>query len=139
MLMIPVLFAMLFFVIEMGLYFTVVNYANYAAFVGARAVAAGFSERYPSIRSISDVTLTGLIWEPGAMEVIREGGKTTGAVVKLDQFAQRISFPFITSLMPNLMLATSVRLGQNELLYECVERRPSTLYDNNLQMCASTR
>jgi len=134
MLMVPVLFAIYFFVIELGLYFTTIHYANYAAFTLARAQEGGFSDQWPSVSALDDVILTGLVWTSNAAKPVGPSKyKATGVSVSVSNFEQRVPFPFINGLLPNMQFDTRVYLGPTEVMYESkADPRSSGLYDNNL-------
>lgn len=128
MLMVPVLFAMYFFVIEMSLYMTTINYANYAAYASARSEAGGFNNTYSSVDSVSRLILNGLVWGTDAAVSINS---RTGAQVAMTGFERRVPLPFINGMLPSMDFGVSVRLGPRERNYEGVEGRPSDQYDNN--------
>jgi len=128
MLMIPVLFSMYFFVIQMGLYITTINYANYAAYASARSEVGGFNNTYTSVDAVSRLIMNGLVWGSDAAASVNGA---TGARVALTGFERRVPLPFISGLVPSMDFAVSVRLGPKERNYEGVEGRPSDQYDNN--------
>ena len=132
MLMVPVLFAILFFVVEMGLYFTTIHYGTYAAFATARSQQVGFSPMHGDVSAVSDLILTGAVWESGAAQSVMVGGEAAGVRIKLKDFEKKIPFPFIRNLLPSMTFATQVNLGPDERDYEGVEARPPDQYDNNI-------
>lgn len=134
MLMVPVLFAIYFFVIELGLYFTTIHYATYAAFTLARAQEGGFSNQWPSLSALDDVILTGLVWTSNAAKPVGASKySAAGVSVSVSNFEQRVPFPFIVGLLPNMQFDAKVFLGPTEALYEGkADTRNGSLYDNNL-------
>lgn len=136
MLMIPVIFAIYFFVIEMGLYFTTVHYATYAAHAMARAQQGGYSDAYPSVNDLSKIILTGAVWTPGAAKANGPSKyELTGVAVSMNDFEVRVPFPFIRGMLPSLAWTVNVVQGPTELYYE--GKNSSGLgnpgmYDNNL-------
>ena len=136
MLMVPVLFSILFFVIEMGLYFTTVHYGTYAAYASARAQQVGFGSRYQSLEDVSGVILSGAIWKDAEVSAESAGGSSAAGVsIRVTDYQEKVPFPFLKPLMPNLEFKTSVYLGPNECRYEGVEERRSDQYDNNTNTC----
>ncbi len=135
MLMLPVIFSMLFFVIQMGLYFTTVHYGTYAAFATARSQQVGFSDTYSSAKEVSDLILTGAVWGSAVVGVESTMGDESGISVSLTDFERLVPFPFITKLMPNTKFKTSVYLGPRECEYEyrAEETRDPYMYDNNIK------
>jgi hypothetical protein len=134
MLMVPVLLSVFFFVIEMSLYFTTVHYGTYAAFVTARSQEVGFSQKYPNADAVSELVMTGAIWQGDTAIPVADSksGKLSGVSVQVTDFEEKVPFPFLKPLMPNLDLNTQVFLGPDERKYEGVEGRSSDKYDNNL-------
>jgi len=131
MLMIPVLFSMLFFVIEMGLYFTSVHYSTYAAFAAARSQQVGYSDQYGDAKAVTDLILTGALWGTATVNPV---GNQSGVAIGLEDYQKLVPFPFIVSLLPNLKFETQVYLGINECRYEYATNssRPIDQYDNNV-------
>lgn len=134
MLMVPVIFAIFFFVLEMGLYFTTIHYAQYSAFTMARAQQAGFSEQWPSVSTLDDVLLTGLVWTNNAAKPVGPSKySATGVAVSMSDFQDRVPFPFIQGMLPNMQFDVQVHLGPLEVGYEGkAAPRDTGLYDNNL-------
>ncbi len=133
MLMVPVLFAMFFFVIEMGLYFTTIHYGTYAAFATARSLEGGFNPVYGDTTAVADLVLTGAVWQGASATSVTSGSADpVGVRVTLTDFAQKVPFPFISGLLPDMTFATQANLGPPELGYEGVEHRPPDQYDNNI-------
>lgn len=128
MLMIPVLFSVLFFVIQMGLYFTTIHYASYAAYSTARAQVGNFNDVYSDAEAVSRLMLTGQVWGADTAESINGG---IGASVTMTNFESRVPFPFISALVPPMNFDVAVNLGPREVDYEGLEGRPSDQYDNN--------
>ncbi len=140
MLMIPILFAMLFFVIEMGLYFSAAHYGTYTAFATARSTEVGYSALYPDEKAVSDLILTGALWQTADTRVTEEmdNGQAIGISVKLNNFEQLVPFPFIKELLPDVHFDTKVYLGPNECTYEYAVDpvRDPKFYDNNIPQSA---
>lgn len=134
MLMVPVLFAILFFVIEMGLYFTSVHYGTYAAFAIARSQEVGFAPTYNSVPKVANLILTGALWDSGSAVAVSDArtGLVSGVAVQLNDFESKVPFPFIKPLLPAMNFDTRVYLGPDERGYEGVEGRAADQYDNNL-------
>ncbi len=135
MLMVPVLFAIFFFIIEMGLYFTTVHYGTYAAFATARSQEGNFNPAFPSTTAVSNLILTGDVWKGTSAAPVSvpsgSGDMPIGAQVTLTNFKQKVPFPFIRALLPSMTFSTQANLGPPEVWYEGVENRPPDQYDNN--------
>ena len=132
MLMVPILFAMFFFVIEMGLYFTTIHYGNYAAFVTARSVEGGFNPAFPDAKSVAKLVLNGAVWGNATVTPAGPVDAPSGVTVGLTGFERLVPFPFINALLPSMDISAQVNLGQTEWLYEGFEGRPPDQYDNNI-------
>lgn len=126
MLMLPVLLASYFFVVQMGLYFTTIHYANYGAFTSARGLVGGYSSMYQDMTSMSKLVLSGDVWGGQAA-----AAAAAGASVTLTNFERRVPLPFISSMVPDMNFTASVSLGGSEQDYEYVEGRSNDQYDNN--------
>lgn len=121
MLMIPLIFAMLFFVIEMGLYFSAVHYANYATYVTARCRQVGYGasgleanqQSSENEVSIAAKVLTGSVFFDNY--VVTDSSQK-GVTVQM--LSWKTNFPFLRSLLPDMPFSTSVNLGTNEMVYE---------------------
>jgi len=122
MLMIPVIFAMFFFVIEMGLYFSAVHYANYATFVTARSQMAGFQNGSgtQSADEVAELVLTGSVFRgsraSGKNYTVTQEKSASGIQIALNSWVT--NFPYLSALLPNMKFSTSVYLGPNEASYE---------------------
>lgn len=125
-LMLPVLLATYFFVVQMGLYFTTIHYASYGAFTSARGLVGGFSAFYQDMTTMSQLVLNGDVWGGQAA-----AAGAAGATVTLTNFERRVPLPFISSMVPDMTFTSSVALGPTERDYEYVEGRGSDQYDNN--------
>ena len=135
-LMLPLIMAMFFFIIEMSIYFTSVHYTHYATFAAARGHAVGENPQ-----EIADMLLTGNVYKNNkTVTLMRNNGTTTDARVS-DGVRIRVndwvpSFPFLAGIMPSstgLTYATSTYLGPPECTYEEVGR--PDIYDNNVAQC----
>ena len=112
-LMLPLLFAMAFAVIEFAFYFGVISWDMYAAYAGARALQVGED---PS--EVADLLLDGNVTKDATMS----GG---GDSVQLDQ-RWETDLPFVNQLVGNtsrsrqtgLDFRVTVTLGFDESAYE---------------------
>lgn len=114
MLMLPVLLAVFFFVIEMSLYFTAIHYTNYATFTVARAKLAGYRNKdgQQTATFVAELMLTG----SALQDNYTLSEKTNGISVQLQSW--RTTFPYLAGIMPDAAFKTTVNLGPNELKYE---------------------
>ncbi len=131
MLMIPIIFAMLFFVIEMGLYFSAVHYANYGTYVAARCRAAGYGADGAGgggrdATYVTKLVLTGSVFKGNYFV---SDTSSLGVTVQMQSWVS--NFPFINALLPDMAFATSVNLGPDESVYERTTGVPCT--DNDIQ------
>jgi Flp pilus assembly protein TadG len=116
-LMIPLLFAILFMVIEFAFYFGSIHYANYGAFVTARGVQVGED-------SSSDVK-----------NLIMNGNVTRGASVSAGSSSATVSQPWevdmpgVNQLLGDIGFSVTSVLGSEELQYE--GQVNATYADNN--------
>jgi hypothetical protein len=135
MLMVPVILAIFFFVIQMSLYFSAVHYANYATFVTARSLMANYGTTdYKSplrnAEDIAELVLTGHVYT-GNIDVVEQLKNNKAVGVQIQIKAWRTRFPFLSVLLPNMPFATTVNLGRREADYELVKSQPCT--DNDVQ------
>ncbi len=115
MLMIPVIFALFFFVIEMGLYFSAVHYTQYATYATARAKMVNY--RVFNGQSLTSEQVAGLIMTGSALRNNYTVTESEGGIqLKLQSW--KTNFPYLSALMPNMPFATTVNLGPNEGDYE---------------------
>jgi hypothetical protein len=105
-LMLPLLFALLFMVIEFAFYFGAIHYANYAAFVTARGVQVGED-------SASDV-----------QSLIMNGNVTRNASISASSASATVSQPWevdmpgINQLLGDIGFDVTAVLGSEEIRYE---------------------
>ena len=132
MLMIPVIFATFFFVIELGLYFSAVHYTDYAAFVTARSLNGGFmaADSTKSADQIAGLVLTGTAFTGGLQGTNYTVGSSDGASsvdasspgIRISIDSWQTNFPFLSDILPNMKFNTTVALGPDEYLYEASAR-----------------
>lgn len=128
MLMLPVLFSMYFFTIQMSLFFTTINYAQYTSFATARGVNGNFNTFYPDAASVSKLILNGAVWGGEAASLVPGG---VGTSVQVTNFEDRVPLPFIQGLLPPMNFTVTSRMGPAEVRYEGVDGRSPDQYDNN--------
>jgi len=104
--MLPVIFALLFTVIEFGLLFGDTHYINYAAFVGARAQQVG-----ESAEDVARTLLDGNKTRDARVRASRSGGSVT----ILHRWAKDLPFQTGTG---NLDFDVTVIAGPDEERYE---------------------
>ena len=131
MLMIPIIFAMFFFVIEMSLYFSAVHYANYGTFVTARCRQVGYGGDGAGgggkdAAFVAGAVLTGSVFQ-GNYSVT--DSSASGVTVQMQSWIS--NFPFIAPLLPNMRFSRTVDLGPDESAYERLAAPPCT--DNDIQ------
>ena len=135
-LMMPLIMAMFFFIIEMSIYFTSVHYTHYATFAAARGHAVGEDPQ-----EIADMLLTGNVYKRNTtVNLMRDrsssndGRTSDGVRIRVNEWVP--SFPFLASIMPSspgMTYATSSYLGPPECTYE--ETGRPDIYDNNVAQC----
>lgn len=117
--MIPVIFGVLFFIVELAFFFGSTHYVNYAAFVGARAQQVGESA----------TTAAGLLLDGN---VTRDANVSAGAgrgSVTVDMPWQ-MDLPF-TSSFDDFDYEVTVIAGTEESRYEGLSGSRSTRYGDN--------
>ena len=127
MLMLPLLLASFFFVIEMSMYFSSVHYTQYATFAAARGAAVGEDPE-----EIASILLTGNVYQGGQNYTVQQIDGDTGVSITLDKWNP--SFPFLAGIFPDnggkgLTFTTEVHLGPRECAYEGKTRGGP--FDNN--------
>lgn len=147
MLMLPLLLAMFFFVMEMSLYFSSVSYSNYASYAAARGHSVGEDPD-----EIADMLLTGQVYNSvqgsGAgknytvsyMDMgSNSNDQATANGVKVEIRTWSPHFPFLRGIFPTagngMGYDTSNYLGPPECTYEDLAGNRSKFYDNNVAQC----
>ncbi len=113
-LMIPIIFAVLFAVVEYGYYFGAVHYVNYATFAGARAQQTSASD------GAVDANLTGVV------DLLLHGNVTSDATLTGDPTGGTVTAelpwtpdtPGFKEVMGDMAVTMSITLGQPECNYE---------------------
>ncbi len=104
--MLPLLFAILFMVIEFAFYFGAIHYANYAAFVTARGVQVGED-------SASDVQ--NLIMNGNVTNDARVSAGSSSATVTQPW---EVDMPGVEQLLGDIGFSVTSVLGKEEFSYE---------------------
>ena len=116
--MLPLLFALLFAVIEYAYYLGAIHYVNYATFVGARAIqGADLAEE------ATDMLLTGNTTSGVAVTPLESGVQST--------LFWEASLPGIEQLLGNMDVTMSVHLGPPECRYELTSPGGAEIYSDN--------
>jgi hypothetical protein len=105
-LMIPLLFALLFMVIEFAFYFGAIHYANYAAFVTARGVQVGED----SGSDVKNLIMNG--------NVTRNASISTSSVGATVSQPWEVDMPGINQLLGDIGFDVTAVLGSEEIRYE---------------------
>ncbi len=135
MLMIPIIFAMFFFIIEMSLYFSAVHYATYGTYVTARCREVGYGANGSGTGGknkdyVASLVLTGSVFRNNYS--VTESS-TQGVTVQMQSWIS--NFPLIAALLPDMRFATSVNLGPDESAYERSTGTPCTDNDIDSNPC----
>lgn len=145
-LMMPLILATFFFIIEMSLYFTTVHYTSYATYAAARAHAVGEDPT-----EVTRMLLTGSVYNyrgnhsnPGQNYTVNlmqgdsnssNARSASGVSVQLNTWTPQL--PFLAGIIPSsgggLRFQTRTYLGPPECTYEEVGR--PQYYDNNVAKC----
>jgi len=138
MLMVPVLFSLMFFIIEMSLYFSSIHFANYGAFVAARANQTGFGNGSAgdafNLQSLSELVLTGSIFKNNyAMDYSNEGGSNSGVHLQMEHW--QAHWPFLNTMLPDMRFEIQINMGPDESIYEDRGRPPCTDNDMTSNPC----
>lgn len=114
MLMIPIIFAVFFFVIEMSLYFSVIHFTNYAAFTIARSKSVGYRnvDGPQSAAYVGELILTGSALKDN--HELKES--RSGITIQLESW--KTTFPYLSGIMPDAKFKTTVNMGPDEREYE---------------------
>ena len=131
-LMTPLIFGMLFAVIEYSYYFGAIHYSNYVTFVGARALQAG--EESPA--AAQQQLMTGNVTSQGGSKGITLGGESKGdssASVTLNWDAETPMFSGIMEAggSKNMDVDMEVVLGRNESYYELKSDPSKSIHSDN--------
>ena len=141
-LMMPLLMAMFFFIIEMSLYFSSVHYTNYASYAAARGHAVGEDPD-----QITAMLLTGSIYTHNGGNYTVEyvdnnnssSNQQTAKGVRVTVREWYPSLPFLQGILPSrnggLRYSTSNYLGPPECTYEDLNSGNRKYYDNNVSSC----
>lgn len=105
-LMIPLLFALLFMVIEFAFYFGAIHYANYAAFVTARGVQVGED----SGSDVKNLIMNG--------NVTRNASISTSSIGATVSQPWEVDMPGISQLLGDIGFDVTAVLGSEEIQYE---------------------
>jgi len=129
--MIPVIFGMLFAVIEYSYYFGAIHYTNYITFVGARAVQA--DEASPDAAMTQLMTGNVTSQSSGGSKGIQNTVEQSSVKSKLSWEAET---PFFKDLMEmggstNMDVEMEVVLGRNESYYELKSDSLAALHSDN--------
>lgn len=112
-LMVPLLFAIAFMVIEFAFYFGAIHWDNYAAFAAARGVQVG-----QDVGNVQQYLLSGNIHQymhDGAFRQTTVSDDGNGATVNQPWDAD---FPGVEQLLGDMSFQVSVVLGPDESRYE---------------------
>lgn len=128
MLMVPVIFTMFFFIIEMSLYFTAIHYTNYTAFVTARSQMVNFGKGAASTSNANSNAeyIAGLLMTGRALRD-NYSVNASGGVVQIAMQEWETHFPFLNRLMPDKKYRVTVGLGRNEFDYEADARERNNM------------
>ncbi len=135
MLMVPVIFAIFFFIIEMSLYFSAVHYATYGTFVTARCREVGYGGDGAggggkNAAFVAGAVLTGSVFQ-GNYRVTDTAG--AGVTVQMQSWVS--NFPFIAPLLPDMAFSRRINLGPDESAYERAAAPPCTDTDIQSNPC----
>ncbi len=133
-LMIPIIFAILFAVVEYSYYFGAVHYVNYATFAGARAQQTSISEGAASgnVSGVADVLLHGNVTGDATLSPEPGSGYVTG------ELPWTPDTPGFKEVMGDMTASMSVTLGAPECNYEVNAEGSSgvvALYQDNRAVC----
>ncbi len=104
--MLPLLFAILFMVIEFAFYFGAIHYANYAAFVTARGVQVGED----SASDVQNLIMNGNVTNDAS---IRTGGSSATVTQPWE-----VDMPGVEQLLGDIGFSVTAVLGSEEYAYE---------------------
>lgn len=113
-LMLPVVLAVFFFVIEMSLYFTTVHYVNYGTYVIARSKEVGYRGNGTShtAAEVAEWILSGSVLVDNYDLQETNNGITVGLR------SWRTTFPYLSGIMPDARFQATINLGPDERSYE---------------------
>lgn len=113
-LMLPVVLAVFFFVIEMSLYFTTVHYVNYGTYVIARSKEVGYRGNGTSrtAAEVAEWILSGSV----LVDNYDLHESSNGITVELRSW--RTTFPYLSGIMPDAKFQATINLGPDERSYE---------------------
>lgn len=133
-LMIPIIFAILFAVIEYSYFFGAVHYVNYATFAAARAqqTSASNGDVSGNVSGVSDVLLHGNVTEDATFSEDTPSGAVTGTL------PWSPDTPGFKEVMGDMTVSMTMVLGQPECNYEDNAEATSGvvgLYQDNRRNC----
>ncbi len=132
--MIPIIFAILFAVIEYAYYFGAIHYVNYATFAAARAqqTSASDSAAGGNVSGVADVLLHGNVTKDASLTEDPSTGMVTA------QLPWTPDTPGFKEIMGDMTVSMSVTLGAPECNYEVNAEASSGvvgLYQDNRGIC----
>ena len=133
-LMIPIIFAILFAVIEYAYFFGAVHYVNYATFAAARAqqTSAGEGAVAGNVSGVADVLLHGNVTKDASLSEDSSTGMVTATLPWTPDT------PGFKEVMGDMTVTMSMTLGAPECTYEVNAEASSGvvgLYQDNRQVC----
>lgn len=132
--MIPIIFAVLFAVIEYAYYFGAVHYVNYATYAAARAqqTSASNSAVNSNVEGVADLLLHGNVTEDATLSPDAASGTVTAELPWIPDT------PGFKEVMGDMTVSMSMTLGQPECNYEINAEASSGLvglYQDNRMIC----
>lgn len=133
-LMIPIIFAVLFAVIEYAYFFGAVHYVNYATFAAARAqqTSSGDGSVADNVTGVADVLLHGNVTKDATLT----GDASTGKVSATLPWTP--DTPGFKEIMGDMTVTMSMTLGAPECNYEDNAESNSAMvgqYQDNRRIC----
>lgn len=113
-LMLPVVLAVFFFVIEMSLYFTTIHFVNYGTYVIARSKQVGYRVKSNSLNAgeVAEWILS------GSVLVDNYDLRETNSGITVALRSWKTTFPYLSGIMPDAHFQATINLGPDERGYE---------------------